>query len=76
VAVELIWRERQPEVELGFVGVRNAAIDRVIAYDLEGGSEFDFESPRPLPYAQISNTASGLAHACSPPKRARTFSER
>jgi len=44
-AVELIWRERDgPKVELGkSSGFGTRLIDRIIAYDLDGGSEFDFD---------------------------------
>jgi PAS domain S-box-containing protein len=43
--VELVWRERDgPKVELGnSSGFGTRLIDRVIAYDLDGGSEFDFD---------------------------------
>jgi len=43
--VELVWRERGgPKVEFGNTsGFGTRLIDRVIAYDLDGGSEFDFD---------------------------------
>ena len=43
--VELVWLERDgPKVELGSSsGFGTRLIDRVIAYDLDGGSEFDFD---------------------------------